>query len=274
MDFGPYHNILVGGDPEVFLFKGNKPKSSQGLLGGSKEHPRQIKDLPKGFMILEDNVTAEFNFPPAKNLQTFKENVTAGLGAVKATAREHKLKVGIIPALHFPPEELTSKGAQILGCDPDFCVWTMQQNESPVPPPSLRTAAGHVHIGWDEPSLEQRVNVGRLFDVHLTLPSILATDQNERRQLYGRAGAVRFKPYGIECRTLDNFWIRNQKSIGKVYQGVMNIFMSLVGAPVLTLELLADYGESIVEAINAHDKDMAEEILKQFETITFLSEGA
>ena len=51
-------------------------------------------------------------------------------------------------------------------------------------------------------------------DYTLGLDSLLLDSDTRRRSMYGRAGSFRFKEYGIEYRTLSNFWIKNNKSIG------------------------------------------------------------
>lgn len=50
-------------------------------------------------------------------------------------------------------------------------------------------------------------------DLHLGVPSLVLDKDTERRKLYGKAGAFRPKPYGVEYRTLSNFWIWSEENI-------------------------------------------------------------
>ena len=61
-------SFSIGCDPEFFLLKNKQPHSAIDLVGGTKEKP---KPLPKGkgFSVQEDNVSVEFNIPPAYNHQ-------------------------------------------------------------------------------------------------------------------------------------------------------------------------------------------------------------
>jgi len=68
----------------------------------------------------------------------------------------------------------------------------------------MRSAGGHIHV---ETSLDKAAVI-RAMDLFLGVPSlILDSKGGMRRQLYGKAGAYRPKSYGVEYRTLSNFWI-------------------------------------------------------------------
>jgi hypothetical protein len=54
-------------------------------------------------------------------------------------------------------------------------------------------------------------------DLFLGVPSTVMDKGTLRRQLYGKAGSFRQKPYGCEYRTLSNFWIFNPDLIKWVY---------------------------------------------------------
>jgi hypothetical protein len=78
----------------------------------------------------------------------------------------------------------------------------------------LRVAAGHVHVGWTEDAnildarhLRHCRDLVKQFDWFLGAWSIRHDKDLTRRKLYGKAGSYRPKPYGMEYRTLSNFWI-------------------------------------------------------------------
>ena len=48
-------------------------------------------------------------------------------------------------------------------------------------------------------------------DILLGLPSVILDADTERRAMYGAAGAHRIKPYGVEYRSLSNFWLGSEQ---------------------------------------------------------------
>jgi hypothetical protein len=54
----------------------------------------------------------------------------------------------------------------------------------------------------------------RELDYYLGLPSLKWDTDGRRRKLYGKAGAFRPKPYGLEYRVLSNKWLSDEKLIG------------------------------------------------------------
>lgn len=266
MRFPYYYEITgVGADPEVFLVdKNNKPVSAEGKIGGSKVAPIPMVGLPVGFMVQEDNVAAEYNIPVATRAQDFSSNILKGLRYIEKTAKQHGLKVVCESALHFDWSELDTEHAQNLGCSPDFNAWTRANNRRPQPPQSLRTAAGHVHIGWNKSDADSAILFGRAFDVYLGIPSLLVTKQNERRNLYGKAGAIRIKDYGVECRILDNFWLPNQNQSRHIYDTCFKIADDLNTKQEYLDEELEMYEIPIQRAINEHNLDLALQMMQHF----------
>jgi hypothetical protein len=133
------------------------------------------------------------------------------------------------PSMFFPPESLQSRQAQVFGCEPDFNAWEMCENNVDRSDPeiaNLRTAGGHIHVSFLEngatPSLEAGIRLVKVLDVTLGLPSILRDPDSTRRLLYGKAGAFRPKPYGIEYRTLSNFWAGDAENTYWAFEGVEN----------------------------------------------------
>src|SRR3546814_4146318 len=114
-----------------------------------------------------------------------------------------------------------SQKALELGCSPDYNAWTGGVNPPPDASqnPLMRCAGGHLHVGWTEGeslgSIQHVMNCSDLvkqLDWYLGLWSLGKDKDKVRRSLYGKAGACRIKPYGVEYRVLSNFWIKNKKS--------------------------------------------------------------
>lgn len=198
--------FTLGSDPELFLMKDNKYKSAVNLIRGSKYNPRYIDTL--GNAILEDNVCVEFNTSPVNNPEDFSKNIRFILGHLRNKLPEYTFSRE--SAAIFPTEELQTPQALTFGCEPDYNAWRDGgKNEKPYTEnQNLRSAGGHIHIGCE---IAQRnpIELIKACDVFLGVPSVMMDNSKERRELYGQAGSFRYKEYGVEYRTLSNFWIFN-----------------------------------------------------------------
>jgi len=255
----------LGADPEVFLLdQQGQPFSAEGLFGGTKYEPKPMGIGP-GFNIQEDNVAAEYNIPPATTPAMFARNIERGLNYIRSRAKKLKLDICLESALEFPEHQLATPHAQTLGCEPDYNIWTMKVNERPTPPKLLRTAAGHVHVSWFEPDPDQLTALVRVLDLFLGVPSILSTKKNARRSLYGRAGAFRPKDYGVEYRTLDNFWIGRADHCKYIFATVNRSMMQLnIDESGFFLESVEEAQQEIESCINNYDKDLAIKLVERF----------
>ena len=193
--------FTIGADPEFFLRNNDGLVSAIGKIGGSKQLPREIS--PVGHAVLEDNVAVEFNIPPSTSSREFIENLNFVLSYLRKNIGNLSFAEGVASA-SFPEDELNCPEAFIFGCEPDFNAWTGRKNKSPRADDfTLRSAGGHVHVGTDL----DKIQVIRAMDLYLGVPSVLLDTDTRRRQLYGKPGAFRPKEYGVEYRTLSNFWI-------------------------------------------------------------------
>lgn len=243
-------NITLGSDPEFFLSKDGKMVSAEGLIGGSKHSPII---LPLGAM-QEDNVMVEFNIPPALSKDHFTQSIKEVLSFLKNEVLpdyEHLY----VPSAEFDEDTLSTEQAKMFGCEPDFNVWTKAMNKSPKPEDLgvLRVAGGHVHIGVGELSDEQLITLGRKLDLFLGVPSLLLDTDDRRRQFYGKAGAVRPKEYGLEYRTLSNFWLNSEKLIDWVYSNAIK-----------AVEFTGEVKDSVVDIINNADRESAKTLISEY----------
>lgn len=209
-------NILIGSDPEVMV------KNSSGiivpvtgLLGGCKEHPVPVNNGA----VQEDNVNAEFNINPASTEQEFTSNIQVVM-EILSSMLPPDFTLEVKSSHRFPKQLLMAAGAPVMkfGCSPDYNALTKQENDIPPSRQTLRTAGGHVHIGWDKPVEKDKWDVGIMCDYTLGLWSLLHDDDNERRRMYGKAGAVRVKDYGVEYRVLSNFWLKSPQLMREVFR--------------------------------------------------------
>lgn len=260
----------IGADPEVFWkTRAGIPQSVEGMIPGSKYDPSPVEKLGPGYFIQVDNVAAEYNIPPCSDAKSFSSAIGKGLKHISTIARKKKFVLAIEPALHFPIDQVTTPHALVLGCEPDLNAWLQKMNPRPIPPMTLRTAAGHLHFSWvggdgEAPLDEEKIAITKLSDVFLGVPSVLATKKSERRSLYGKAGCCRLKEYGVEYRTLDNFWIATKVWREHAYNESRRMFQIINNQRELLMDLVEEWGEEIQFAINEHDADTALHLMNIF----------
>lgn len=243
--------ITIGTDPEVFLRNTDgQIVSAIGHVGGTKYEPIRVV---KG-AVQEDNVLAEFNTDPASTRDEFLTNIKTVMGQLRE--RVSPFELAIISSHEFTMDQLLRSGraALMFGCDPDFDAWTGEKNTPPSPRTVLRTAGGHIHVGFDNPSEESASAVGRRMDLLLGVPSVLLDEDDRRRTMYGKAGAIRYKDYGVEYRSLSNFWLSHSGLIEWAYD------QSILAAQTYDQDVSRD----VVTCINTGDRAMAERIIKQY----------
>jgi len=249
----------IGADVEVFAYnpKTKEHKSLCGLIGGTKDKPKQIESLPEGFMVQEDNVSLEWNIPPTISPTRWHSYITTIMGHVDSTLAQMGFLVSTDSSASFNPLELTHPNALVFGCEPDYNAWTKIENKKPqADDKNLRTAGGHIHVGTNV----DMIHGIQLMDLYLGVPSIILDDtesSKKRRELYGKAGAMRPKPYGFEYRVLSNFWAFNPELVNWVYNQTRLAMKSKVKFTKAESKLIQD-------TINSGDKDAAKTIINSY----------
>lgn len=242
-------NVSIGADPEVFVTKGGVITSAIGLIGGTK-----IKPLPviEG-ALQEDNVLAEFNIEPCYNEADFLRRINSVMQQLNQRLGGDYSTV-VRSSHHFDINYLSNNPkAMEFGCDLDMNCWTGAFNPSPNSATTLRTAGGHVHIGYDKADAEVSLKIAQLCDVLLGVPSVLIDNDIERRSLYGKAGACRLKKYGIEYRTLSNFWLSSPLLTSWVYNQAVMAANCVDMIDDLLSECSPDYIQSIINESNVSE---------------------
>jgi Phage phiEco32-like COOH.NH2 ligase-type 2 len=248
----------IGTDTEIFAVdKKGIHRSLCGKIGGSKDEPLQIKALPKGFCVQEDNVSLEFNIPPAANKENFTLSILTMVDKAENILKAQKLLLSKDSSASFIKEELSHPNALVFGCEPDYDAWKLVENPKPYSEDeSLRTCGGHIHVGTQVDMITGIKNM----DLFLGIPSIIldtSPSSIKRRELYGKAGAMRPKPYGFEYRTLSNFWVFDEKLIRYMWDQTYKAMISPVTfSPKESLR--------IQKAINKGDKDAASDIIRDY----------
>lgn len=209
--------ILIGADPELFTRSRETGLfvSGHDMLVGTKDNPAPVE-----FGALQvDGTALEFNIDPAASCDEFVRNIARVRAQMADRVANHNVDIVAEPVAEFDPDYFKTIPASALelGCNPDFNAWTCDENPAPDGARTFRTGSGHVHIGWGsnlDPYSQEHffncVGVVRQLDYYLGLASMLWDPDNRRREMYGKAGAFRPKPYGVEYRVMSNAWLRSE----------------------------------------------------------------
>ncbi len=211
--------VTVGADPEFFLkgkYRGTNI-SAHGKVPGTKASPHKLK---YGAVQL-DGTAVEFNILPAKTSKEFCENIKGVIGEIRDMVPD-KYRFNFSPSVHYAPlyfKDKIPEGSKELGCDPDFDAYSWgKPNERPDNTSAMRTGAGHLHIGWtngkditDRSHVVDGCVLAKQLDVVFRMVEHNWDTDTERRKMYGKFGAFRPKPYGMEYRSLSNAWVKYPK---------------------------------------------------------------
>lgn len=223
--------FLIGADPEIFVKHKEKGSiSAHELIPGTKKDPFKVQ----AGAVQIDGTALEFNIEPAATAREFVLNIKTVMHRLDEMIREKdpNLQFDISPTVIYA-KALFAKlpdYAIELGCEPDFNAYTGVENERPDSSAlkgleTMRTASGHVHIGWTDGA--DRFSPAHFEDCRL-LTSLLDWTlgnasrgwdwDSKRSRLYGKPGAFRPKPYGMEYRVLSNRWLSDPKLAEFVFE--------------------------------------------------------
>lgn len=241
------NQISLGADPEIFVAdktvfnelseqsKGSR-KISQlytpicGRLGGTKVAPMQMGGLPKGFMQQEDGAAVEFNIPPVYNAEDFCKNITTATTHLQKVLSKQGLSMLTTNSIILTDDVLQKfPNLDAIGCDPDYSAYTagaIPRGAIPEKYKRIRGAGGHLHIGYNKETIPADVLV-KFLDLVLCLPNLANDKQFGRRSWWGQAGVYRPKPYGVEYRTLSNFWVLDAHKMYVIASAVFELMESL-----------------------------------------------
>jgi len=252
----------LGADPELFMKDANDAfMSAVGLIGGSKHDPRPLP-IGDGFAVQEDNVAVEYNIPPSNGRDEFVTNIQRAMDYLTDMVGQQGLKfVNVSATTEFPLIQLLQPAAMEFGCDPDFNAWQAgKRNPRPkADVHTLRTCGGHVHVGHEFESKESIHDFIKHMDLFLSVPSVFQDKGELRKQLYGKAGAFRVKPYGCEYRSLSNYWVFDPKLTGWIWDATEQAMNAWQDG---NIDIDAE-APAILEAINNNNKTVAKALIEK-----------
>lgn len=243
--------LTIGCDPEIFLRDKATKKfvSAHNLLPGNKREPHPVE---RG-TIQVDGMAAEIGIDPSESRSTFRNRVVHVMEQLRTIIPNHELVFEPICEFSEDVWATTPPEAKELGCDPDYDAYTGEQNPRPNGEVQYRTASGHIHLGWtegmdinDPGHIEACRMMGRQLDFYVGLPAMYCDNDSRRRKLYGKGGAIRIKPYGVEYRTPSNFWLKHTALMEWIHRSACEAYNALYKG----VDLYAKLGEQARNVIN------------------------
>jgi hypothetical protein len=211
--------IGIGCDPEIFVIDKvlKRYTSAHDLVPGTKDNPHPLKNGA----VQVDGVALEYNTKPAYSAMEFAKYNTDVLKQLREMVPEDRYDFSFEPAVFFDKVFFDSlpRGPKELGCSPDYNAYTGKMTPSPEPTgiyTNMRTGSGHIHISWTEG--QDVLDRSHQWDCNYVVKCLEYVfksyipywDKDTHRvNLYGKPGALRYKPYGVEWRSLSNAWLKH-----------------------------------------------------------------
>ncbi len=255
----------IGCDPEIFVKQQGKYVSAHGMVRGSKYEPYEVEDGS----VQVDGTALEIGIIPASTSTEFLSRIASVTKQLEAMLPDD-CRLTYTPTATYEKEYFDSlpKEAVELGCDPDYNAWMLTMNNRPHTDKPIRTGAGHIHIGWTadkDPMSEEHFlessRIVRELDYYLGVVSLDWDTDNERRELYGQAGAFRPKSYGAEYRVLSNAWLVSQALTARVY-GLVKMCLANIDAGISLVEKFDDLAVDIINSSNTNWRTEHPELLQ------------
>jgi hypothetical protein len=266
--------LTIGTDSELFLRNKSTGEiiSAEGYIKGSKECPFKYDSVNEWYTTQLDNVLAEFTIPPAKDVKAFLTGVAKSISYIRSSLPED-IEPIIQASAKLDEKYLQTEQAMKFGCEPDFNAYTKYINEKPFAEDyTLRSCGGHIHAGYDGIEVgfdgdifgyevdEQRASIVQVLDLFLSVPLVKMEPDSERKLLYGKAGAFRPKPYGVEYRTPSNWYLSDKKLIRWAFKSTKDAFKFFAKEGPLAQGL----AEHVREVIDTNNKSAAGDLINDF----------
>jgi hypothetical protein len=212
-----------GSDPEFMLLLNGKYVSAIPRVPGTA----QERFDKNGHSFYWDNVLAECAIKPGSGHDEAIENFRSCFKTYAEIVSPCKL----VPQASFDysDDELADERSRIAGCARDYCVYTGKAKKPPcniIEKTNLRTGGGHIHLGANGESVLKETTweswiVVYMLDLFVGIPSLfMDTDPTSprRRIMYGQSGRYRPKSYGMEYRSLGNFWLASPTTVKLIFE--------------------------------------------------------
>lgn len=288
-----YHldRVNLGCDPEFFFKRENVIVESAEILpkGGISfnRFSASLQNNPSVSKptIVRDGVQGELNPQPANCVESLGYSILDCFKAINLLTEEKVVDVDFSQNVVIDDEafERMGKGAKHFGCKPTENIYGSGESNINVDPAEFkgRSAGGHIHLGYynadSKKALKRADKLVPVLDLLVGNTSVLLDrdpSNVERRKVYGKAGEFRTPEYGLEYRTLSNFWLRSYPLM------VLVMEMSRLAVNIVVWgkdkELMDGVEiERVRQAINENDFDLAYQNFNEMKERMFvIIEGA
>ena len=123
---------------------------------------------------------------------------------------------------------------------------------------------GHIHVGYPEPNCFKNEDLVKWMDIYLGLPSILLDSDERRKKYYGTAGRYREKDFGVEYRTLSNFWTTNDELRQWIFKQTQKAYYAVENNVIIG----QSFERSVRDAINNNNKEACLVLMTHFDVIS------
>lgn len=271
--------VSLGCDPEFFFEKKGKIIGSEKVININKG--LKVKDSIYGSTnqqskFIVDGVQAELNPTP----NTCRANLGNEMSRCFRTlynemSKDKELSINFKPAVKITQKELDSldEKSKVFGCSPSKNTDNKSKNIVKLTDAKkykYRSAGGHIHLGHTNCSthiknaLSEPERIVAIMDIIVGNTCVLIDrdpSNKERRKVYGRAGEFRTPIYGVEYRTLSNFWLRSYPLMSFVMslsRFAVNIMANSMPGKDFENELLKMVNmKKISKAINTNNFELA-----------------
>lgn len=253
--------FTFGADPELFIKAPDGKIICADMIPGTKDSPHKVEFGA----VQRDGFAAEYNIDPCDNFEDWNKRHKAVQGQLQSMLPKGCTLVAL-PSHRFSPEvfDAAPDSAKELGCSPDWNAWEATVNPPAYADPDdpyLRCTGGHIHVGWkqdgdddfDVQDIQHMLNgfdLAKQMDWYLGAWALQHDKDQDRRRLYGRAGACRIKPYGMEYRVLSSFWVLDKALRQEVWNRAVKA-VQMMSTAFLPDSQPSGYNQLIQNSINA-----------------------
>lgn len=123
---------------------------------------------------------------------------------------------------------------------------------------------GHIHVGYPNPNIETNEKIVKWMDIYLGLASTILDDDDRRKMYYGTPGRYRDKDFGVEYRTLSNYWTAHDELRQWVFRQTEKAYYAVVNK----VQIGESYEREVQSAIATNNRNAIEKLMDHFDVIS------
>lgn len=261
----------LGMDPEFFFFDSKRRVVESSMVLGGKKLAVSAGDVDS------DGVQAELHIK-SDYITSCRANLSNYIQAVMRALRDHLqnmegIQVGVVNSVLIPPGQFSKMlpESKRLGCLPSYNIYGFKPLGVDGEKYRRRSGGGHIHISLTNDDRRVRDDHGKPTEHAVELVKLLdfivgntcvLVDRDPanalRRRVYGRAGEFRLPKWGLEYRTLSNFWLKHYQLFSMAF-GLTKLAYSVYQSDPQIKQAVFDRIDMrrIQKAINSNDANLA-----------------